>query len=58
MPTPRLTPEMMVAGMEAGRKILEAYSKLASEAVNDDELYTIVQTVAIAILSAEEPTEP
>jgi len=49
---------MMVAGMEAGRKILEAYSKLASEAVNDDELYTIVQTVAIAILSAEEPTEP
>ncbi len=55
MPTPRLTPAMMTAGVAAARIILEEYSKIASRAVSDDELYTIVQTVGIALLSAQEP---
>lgn len=55
MSTPRLTPAMMTAGVAAARTILEAYSKYASKSVSDDELYTIVQTVGIALLTAQEP---
>lgn len=54
MSTPRLTPEMMVAGMAAGRKILLGYSKLASDAISDSELYFIVETVSIAMLAAQD----
>lgn len=54
MSTPRLTPAMMTAGVKAARTILDAYSKYASGSVSDDELYTIVQTVGIAMLTAQE----
>ena len=57
MATPRLTPAMMIAGVAAARKIIASYSKYASNAVSDDELYTFVETVGIAMLTAQEPSD-
>lgn len=58
MATPRLTPAMIAAGVLAGRKIIESYSKFASEQVNDEALFTIIETIGIAMVAAQESTDP
>lgn len=55
MSTPRLTPEMLAAGVAAARTIIEDYSKYASKLVTDEELTTMVLTIGVAMLSAQEP---
>ena len=55
MSTPRLTPVMLAAGVAAARTIIEDYSKYASKMVSDDELTTMVLTIGLAMLSAQEP---
>jgi hypothetical protein len=52
----RLTPAMIAAGIVAARGLLKDYSSVASYEVSDAELTLIIETVGIAMLSAEEPT--
>jgi len=55
MSTPRLTPEMLAAGVVAARTIIESYSQYASKLDTDEELTTMVLTIGVAMLSAQEP---